>query len=160
MNVLMNNPDYETVLLALAGDKLIVRARRTRGTERFELWGVDTASGTPAWQMAMQGSSPIDPPDEMAGLIDDTGSAWTWKLTATGLVVMKFQAKPNQLILQTFNPVDGISLGSQTIALGRISGDFYESPTFIGWQGDVAYFSLESNIYSLDVTTGKLKAVY
>jgi outer membrane protein assembly factor BamB/ribosomal protein L7/L12 len=160
MKVLVNNPDYEMVPLALSGDKLIVRARRTRGTERFELWGVDAATGTPAWQMVTQGSSPIDPPDEMAGLIDDTGSGWTWKLTATGLVVMKFQAKPNQLVLQTFNPADGTSLGSQTIALGRVSGDFYDIPTIIGWQGDVAYINIDTNLYTLDLTTGKLKAIY
>ena len=160
MKVLLTNPDYSLLPLAMAGDKLIVRARRTRGTERFELWGVDSTSGNQVWQMNMQGFSPIDPPDEMSGLIDDTGSGWTWKLVPTGLVVIKFQAKPNQLVLETFNPADGTSQGKQTLALNRVVGDFYSIPTVIGWQGSVAYLSLESNLYSLDVAAGKLKVIY
>ena len=160
MKVLVTNPDYEFLPLAMAGDKLIVRARRTRGTETFQLWGVQAASGAPAWQLNLDGYSPIDPPNEMSGLIDDTGSGWTWKLASTGLVVGKFQAKPNQLILETFNPATGSSLGKQVIPLKKIPIDFYDIPTVIGWQGDVAYLTINSNIYSLDVKTGQLKIIY
>jgi len=160
MKVLLTNPDYKLLPLSMAGDKLIVRARRTRGTERFELWGVDSASGDRTWQLDLQDSSPIDPPDEMVGLIDDTDSGWTWRLIPSGLVVMKFQAAPNQLVLETFNPADGTSLGKQTIDLKRISGDFYSIPTVIGWHGNVSYLRLESNICTLDATTGKFKLVY
>jgi len=160
MQVLLTNPDYSLLPLSMAGDKLIVRARRTRGSERFELWGVEAASGSLAWRLDMQGASPIDPPNEMSGLIDDSGSGWTWKLAPSGLVLIKFQAKPNQLMLETFNPADGTSQGKQTIALNRVSGDFYSIPTVIAWQDSTVYLSLESNIYSLDVTTGKLKLVY
>ena len=160
MKVLLTNPDYEFLPLAMAGDKLIVRARRTRGTETFQLWGVQAATGAPAWQLNMQGSSPIDPPNEMSGLIDDTGSGWTWKLASTGLVVATFQAKPNQLVLETFNPATGVSLGKQAIPLKRISGDFYDIPSVVGWQGNVAYLNLDLTIYSLDVTTGQLKVIY
>jgi outer membrane protein assembly factor BamB len=160
MRVLATNPDYNLLPLAITGDKLIVRARRTRGTERFELWGLEAASGEQTWQLDMQGSAPIDPPDEMSGLIDDTDWGWTWKLTPTGLVVITFQGKPNQLVMETFNPADGTSQGKQTIALNKVSGNFYSIPTVIGWQGSIVYLSLESNIYTLDVTTGKLKLVY
>jgi len=160
MQVLLSDPDYALLPLAKTGDKLIVRARRTRGTGRFELWGVDAASGSRAWQLDMPGSSPIDPPDEMAGLIDDTESGWTWKLAPAGLVIIKFQADPNQLTLETFDPANSASLGKQTIALKRISGDFYSIPTIIGWQANVAYLHIESGIYSLDLTTGELKVIY
>ena len=73
---------------------------------------------------------------------------------------MRFQAKPNQLVLETFNPANGTSLGKQAIVLKRISGDFYDIPTVIGWQGNVVYLNLELDIYSLDVTTGELKVIY
>ena len=55
MRVLLTNPDYNLLPLVVAGDKLIVRARRTRGTERFELWGVEAASGKQAWQAGHAG---------------------------------------------------------------------------------------------------------
>ena len=160
MKVLMTNPDYELLPLAMAGDKLIVRARRTRGTETFQLWGVDAVSGSQVWQVDMQGSSPIDPPNEMSGLIDNTDFGWTWRLASTGLVVGNFQAQPNQLVLETFNPASGTSLGKKAIPLNNISGDFYDIPTVLSWQGNVAYLSLDLNIYSLDVTTGQLKVIY
>jgi outer membrane protein assembly factor BamB len=160
MKVLLTNPDYELLPLAVAGDKLIVRARKTRGTESFELWGVDAASGTQAWQVNMQGSSPIAPPNEMSGLIDNTGSGWTWRLASTGLVVSSFQAQPNQLVLETFNPATGTSLSKQAIPLKRIEGDFYDIPTVLGWQGIIAYLNIDSSIYSLDIKTGQLKVIY
>ena len=160
MKVLLTNPDYELLPLAVAGDNLIVRARRTRGTEIFQLWGVDTSSGSQVWQVDMQGSSPIDPPNEMSGLIDNTDFGWTWRLASTGLVVCTFQGQPNQLVLETFNPASGTSLGKKAIPLNNISGDFYDIPTVLSWQGNVAYLSLDLNIYSLDVTTGQLKVIY
>jgi len=160
MKVLLTNPDYELLSLAAAGNNLIVRARRTRGTEIFQLWGVDAASGSQVWQVDTQGSSPIDPPNEMAGLIDDTGSGWTWRVATTGLVVVQFQAQPNQLVLETFNPATGASLSKQAIPLINISGDFYSIPSVLGWQGNIGYLNIDSNIYSLDVTTGQLKVIY
>jgi outer membrane protein assembly factor BamB/ribosomal protein L7/L12 len=160
MKVLLTNPDYELLPLAVAGDNLIVRARRTRGTEIFQLWGVDTSSGSQVWQVDMQASSPIDPPNEMAGLIDDTGSGWTWRLATTGLVVVQFQAQPNQLVLETFNPATGASLSKQAIPLKNISGDFYGIPAILGWQGNIGYINIDSNMYSLDVSTGQLKVIY
>jgi hypothetical protein len=108
----------------------------------------------------MQGASPIDPPNEMSGLIDDTSLGWTWKLASSGLVVIEFQAKPNQLVLETFDPATGTSMGKKALPLKRISGDFYDIPTVLGWQGNVAYLSMDLNIYSLDVTTGQLKMIY
>jgi outer membrane protein assembly factor BamB/ribosomal protein L7/L12 len=160
MKVLLTNPDYELLPLGMAGDKLIVRARKTRGSESFELWGVQVDSGSLAWQLNMQGASPIDPPNEMSGLIDDTSSGWTWKLASTGLVVIEFQAKPNQLVLETFNQASGASMGKKAVPLKRVSGDFYGIPKVLGWQGDVAYLTIELNIYSLDVTTSQLKLIY
>jgi hypothetical protein len=38
--------------------------------------------------------------------------------------------------------------------------DFYDIPTVLGWQGNVAYLNIDLNIYSLDVTTVQLKVIY
>ena len=160
MKVLLNDPDYSLLPLGASGDLLIVRARRTRGTERFELWGIKAASGSRTWQMDLQGAAPVDPPNAMSGLIDDTGTGYTWRLGSSGLVVLKFQAKPNQLSLEIFNLANGTLQSQKTLALNNVTGDFYGIPTVIAWRGNVAYISLESNIYSLDITTGTLKVIY
>ena len=160
MGTLVTNADYEFLPLALSGDRLLLRARRTRGTERFELWGVEATSGEQLWQKTLEGASPLDPPNEMVGLVDDTDSGWTWRLVPAGLMLLRFQAAPNQLVVETMNPVDGTSLGEKSIALKKVTGDFYSIPTILGWQGDVVYMVVETNIYAIDTTTGVVKFSY
>jgi outer membrane protein assembly factor BamB/ribosomal protein L7/L12 len=160
LKTLLTNPDYDLLPLTMAGDKLIVRARRTRGSERFELWGLDRTSGEKGWQLDLQSAQPIDPPDELVGLVDNTDIGWTWKLLPGGFVLMKFQAEPNQIVLETINPADGTSQGTLTMDLKKVSGDFYSIPTILGWQGNLVYLSLETSLYVIDITTGKLKFIY
>ncbi len=160
VQTLLANEDYDLIPLAVTGDTLIVRARRTRGTERFELWGVDAASGKQLWQMALQDASPIDPPNEMSGLVDNPDSGWTWRLVPAGLLLVKFQAAPNQIVLDTINPADGTLLDEKVVALTQVTGDFYSVPTVIGWQDNVVYLNVDSDIYALDVTTGEVRFHY
>jgi outer membrane protein assembly factor BamB/ribosomal protein L7/L12 len=160
VQTVLTNEDYDIVPLAVTGDAILVRARRTRGTERFELWDVDATSGKSLWQTVLQGASPIDPPMEMSGLVDDTDSGWTWKLTSAGLVLIKFQAAPNQMVLETINPGDGTVQGQLTVPLADVTGDFYSVPSVIGWQGNVVYLQVESQVLALDVTTGKVLFSY
>jgi ribosomal protein L7/L12/outer membrane protein assembly factor BamB len=160
MKVLLTNPDYDLLPLAVTGDMLLVRARRTRGSERFALWGVNAVSGEPVWQKDLQDAQPIDPPDEMAGLVDDTDWGWTWKLVPNGLTLITFQGEPNQVVLEGINPADGTGQGQQALALKKVSGDFYSIPTIIGWQGSLGYIHLETGIYMLDLSTGQLKSIY
>jgi outer membrane protein assembly factor BamB len=160
IKVLLNNADYNLVPLAQSGDTLVVRAKRTRGTTRFELWRVNPTSGAVVWQRVMESAEPIDPPDEMAGLVDDHDWAWTWRMTAEGLLLLTFKGEPNQLVVETLNPADGTSLAAQTLSLSRISGDFYSIPSVISWQGNVVYLDIENNLYTLDVSNSKLAVIY
>jgi LSD1 subclass zinc finger protein len=153
---LFDNPDYDFVPLAVSGNTLLVSARRTRGTERFELWGVNPISGAQLWQMDLQGAAPIDPPNELSGLVDETKTGWTWRLVQAGLILIKFQANPNQLVLDVINPIDGTLLSEQMVVMKLVTGDFYFIPTVIGWQDNVIYLSLDSKIYVLDISSGKV----
>jgi ribosomal protein L7/L12/outer membrane protein assembly factor BamB len=160
MKTLLSNPDYDFLPLTQSGDRLIVRARRTRGTEKFELWGVEAASGEIAWKIDLQDAKPIDPPNAMAGLVDKTDRGWTWRLTPGGLALIKFEGEPNQVILETYAVANGANLGNKTLALKYISGDFYSIPEVIGEQGGLLYLHIEQNIYSLDLAAAKLKRIY
>jgi len=158
--ILVSDPDYMLVPLTMSGDNLIVRAKKTRGTAQFELWGVNADSGTITWQRNMKNADPIDPPDEMVGLIDDTDWGWAWHLTDAGLVLLTFSGEPNQVVVETLNLADGISLSKQIIPLKKISGDFYAIPSIISWQGSVVYLDIEGGFYSLDLSTMKLDRIY
>jgi len=158
--ILLSNPDYKLEPLAISGDNLLVRAKKSRGTAQFELWGVSADSGTILWQRNLKNAEPIDPPDEMAGLIDDNDRGWSWHITDAGLVLLTFSGEPNQVVVETLNPADGTSLGKETLPLKSVSGDFYSIPSIISWQGSVVYMDVDGSFYSLDLATMKLKLVY
>ena len=154
--ILIENEDYEFLPLGTAGDTLVVRARRTRGTERFEIWGLNPSTGGTLWQIDLQGASPIDPPDEMAGLVDDTDPGFTWRLTPAGLILVKFQANPSQLVLDTIDPLNGLLVNEQVTPLKMVSNEDYSIPKVIGWQEQVVYLNLDSNILALDISSGEV----
>ncbi len=156
LQTLLADEDYEFIPLAINGDTLLVRARRTRGSERFELRGLDATSGEILWQMDLGDAKPIDPPDELVGLVDEGEPGWTWRLLAGQLVLIHFQAAPNQLVIQTLDPADGTLVSEMTVALKGISGDFYSAPEVIGWEGDLVFINIDAKIYCVNVTTGEV----
>jgi outer membrane protein assembly factor BamB len=148
--------DYSLVPLLVSGQRLLVRATRTQGTTRYELWGYDLASGKNLWKRPFINSAPMDPPDAMAGLIDTGDSAWTYQMTPGGLWLITFQAQPNQVNLAQVNLDTGELSNQQSLALGLDSTtDFYEVPNRIASQDPVVWFATESRIYALNPQTGK-----
>jgi len=160
LQLLFEDDSYEMAPLALSGDTLLVLAKRTKGSERIELWGLEPASGTRTWQLIPENASPVAPPYEMTGLVDKGDSGWTWKLTPEGLLLIHFEAEPNQLVLTTYDPANGSSLDERTVSMKDVIGDFYSIPTVIGWQGNEMYFMLDGKIYALDVVAGQLVMEY
>ncbi len=160
IQVLASDPDYDLLPMAVDGGSLLVRAKRTRGTPRFEIRGLDAASGRMLWTKDLGSDQPIDPPDEMAGLIDSGDTGWTWHMLPSGLELIEFQGEPNQIIIETLAPSSGASLGSQKLAMEKISGDFYSVPDVIGWQGPRVYLYIDVQLYVLDLDAGRLRLIY
>lgn len=160
LKLLVQDDAYALVPLTVSGDTLLTLARRTKGSERFELWGLDSASGKRTWQLVPENASPIDPPFEMSGLVDKDESGWTWQLTPNGLLLIQFQAEPNQLVLTTYNLADGSTLDEQTVPVKGVVGDFYSIPGIIGWHNAEMYFNLDGMLYVLDIASGQLVLKY
>jgi hypothetical protein len=134
-----SEPDYKLIPLTKEGDLLIVRAIRTRGTERSELWGVDLAAGEPRWQHVLQ----VSRWHKEAG----SDAAWDWHLTSAGLSVLQIMSDPDQLTVETLNPQTGVSAGQKTIAVD----DSYFSD--IAWTHDAVWVNLRQ-INKVDLQTG------
>ena len=160
LKLLFEDDSYELTPLGFNSDILLTIARRTKGSERFELWGLEPASGERTWQMVPEDAGPIDPPYKMAGLVDNGKSGWTWRLTPAGLLLVRFEADPNQLVIATYNLADGSKLGEKMVPMKGVTGDFYSVPAVIGWHANEVYFILESTVYGLDVATGQLVLKY
>ena len=156
VRTLLEDPDYELVPLMLSDENLLVRVRRTRGSERFELWGLNKDTGARLWEIVLEKSSPIDPPNEMIGLIDGSEQGWSWHPVDDGFLLLDFEAEPNQLVITKVNTADGNHSSEITIPLKSVSGDFYSVPEIIGWRGPLMYLSLDSDLYIVDTSNGKI----
>lgn len=133
------SPDYELVPLTATDNLLVVRATRSRGTERSELWGLDPASGEARWQYVLQTQRWFKEPG--------SGAGWDWHLTPAGLAVLQISSDPDQLLVEVLNPQTGVSAGQKTTPL---ADDYL---TNIAWTDNVAWLALRK-IYKVDLQTG------
>jgi len=160
LNLLLEDDAYEMAPLTLTDDILLVLAKRTKGSQRFELWGLEPASSERIWQLVPENAGPVDPPYEMSGLVDKGKAGWTWRSTPDGLLLIRFEAEPNQLVLITYDLSDGSSIREKTVPMKDVTGDFYSVPVVVGWHGNDMYFALDGKVYVLDVATEQLVMQY
>ncbi len=151
--------DYELVPLALAGDTLIVRSIRTRGSTQFGLWGMDPKYGEKTWEHELKNSEPLDPPDVAMGLVDDDGWAWTWHMMDGQIFLLEFQANPNQLAVSRLDPHSGSVLDEKHLALG-VEDDFYFIPAVLAWQDPTAWLVVDRRIIGVDISSASVKYSY
>lgn len=136
---LTDEPDYDLTPLARHDSILIVRAIRTRGSEREELWGLDAASGELRWQYLLQAQD---------WFYDVAGGQWDCQLTSRGLVVLQVLSDPDQLIFDTLNPHSGVSAGQTST---KLHDDYWPH---IAWTDDVAWLTIWGKLYTVDLDTG------
>ncbi len=157
---MLTDPDYELRPLAAQGDVLLVRALRTRGTRRFELWGVDVASGKKLWQTIFdKEGGPMLGPDRAAGLLskDSEMEVWSAALNANGLNVVRITSKPAlQATVETFGLKDGVSPGRKTVTL-KTGSLLVTIPKELEWRGDSAWFLIDSVVYGINTKTATVE---
>lgn len=154
------DPDYRLVPLAVTGDSLIVRARRTRGSEQWELWALDAklVNTSKQWTFELNDSPPLDPPDAFVSSISDGKSVWTWHLTSSGLTVLRFEAATDDvshaILLDTINVQTGVAGGTQRIPL-NVETIILSAPEVLDRRGDVIWLFVEDQIVAFDAATAK-----
>ncbi|MEO6063888.1 MAG: ribosomal protein L7/L12 [Thermoflexales bacterium] len=153
---MLTDPDYELRPLAAQGDVLLVRALRTRGTRRFELWGVDVTSGKRLWQTIFdKDGGPMLGPDRAAGLLskDSEMEVWSAQLGANGLSVVRVTSKPTlQATVETFGLKDGVSPGRKSVTL-KTGSLLVTIPKELEWRGDTAWLLIDSVVYGINTKT-------
>jgi outer membrane protein assembly factor BamB len=141
---------------------LVVRALRTRGTQRYELWGVEISTGNKLWDVKFGEGGPMrgEGPDYASGFIgkDKDDVAWAAQLTPASVVVLRNTGKPQfQLSVETLSIKDGTSQGQKTIPL-NVSASFYSVPAVLGWHGDVVWLHLDNSYLGVDVRKAEIVA--
>jgi outer membrane protein assembly factor BamB len=139
--LLLEIEDYATTPLAEQGNTLIVRARRTRGSERTELWSLDSASGERTWQHELQANV-------LLNLDPGIGQEWAYRLTSRGLSVIQLLTDPDRLQVQRIDVPTGQVV---YVTSSRLDNDFW---TGVTWTRNSAYLTIR-NLYGVDLETGK-----
>ncbi len=160
LRVALASYNYALSPMTISGDILVALVRRIHDAEGFEIWGLDPLTGESLWQVVPENAKPIDAPFRIVSVIDSAGAAWTSRVDQASLLLLKFQAVPNRIVIETINTTDGARSGQMAFDLLDITDDSYTVPEIVGWQGDVVYFILETRLYGLDVATGQLVLQY
>ncbi len=154
--VTLEDPDYTFVPLTTAGDLLIARAKRQRGSARYELWAIDRAGGQTRWTYNLN----QDPPLEVnSSIIDEDQPVWTWHVTAEGLTILRFKRAVDDVShavsIDTVNLETGVSAGEQDVRLG-VETILLSAPTLLGWQQGTLWFVIEGQVLALDTARGAI----
>ena len=149
----LQNEDYEFTPLSEQGDQLIVLARRTRGTEKFEIWPVNLQTREVGQTIAMGVGKLYDTNYETISKTDEF--VWTWQVYNDVFYIVKFMVSPSQVSIDSYNLKTWAKTATQTLPLSKIGQDSYGLRSVIGWQRRYLFTLLETESYALDIEKGK-----
>ncbi|MEW5986707.1 MAG: PQQ-binding-like beta-propeller repeat protein [Chloroflexota bacterium] len=142
--------DYELTPLAAGENVLVVEARRTRGSERFELWGLDAATGERLWQSILQADEFL----EYSTVLHNTDPGiWTFRVAPAGLLVLQVLPNPSRLSLETLRFTDGTAASQLTIPVDEADSFWFN---VLAWDEQVVWLELDAELAILDLAGGKL----
>jgi outer membrane protein assembly factor BamB len=144
MRTLIEDKEYNLRPLSRHDNILIVLAAPTWDSQRQELWGLDVATGARRWQQSLKAH------DLRKG---SSSGDWDWQLTPQGLVVVQVLRDDARLIVETLDPQTGVSSARQETQLTDVTMPSLYQPM---WTEDTVYLKLDSQIYAIDLATGKL----
>jgi outer membrane protein assembly factor BamB len=148
-SVIHEDADYNFAPLGARDGVLVLRAERTRGTTRLEVWGVDAALGNVKWTYLPQADQYFD--SESSPLYED--GFWTAALTTGGLTVVQMFAEPARAVFQTIPLQSGTASEPVTFAFSTELGGHWTS--VLGWRGNQFWVTESTNVFVVDVTNGQ-----
>jgi outer membrane protein assembly factor BamB len=136
------DPDYDLAPIGAQNGRILTWGVRKRGTEQVEVWGIDSATNTPAWQHTLQAQYLFE--------LQPFDDQWAYRLTPSGLVVLQLLATPEpaELLAQNLDVADGRLLYETT---STTSSDNWDG---LAWTPNHGYLTLDA-IYQLNLATGE-----
>jgi len=135
------DPDYDITLLAEQGERIIAWARRTRGSSKYELWGL-YPTGERIWRHEVQ-------VDTLYG-VSSGRLEGAYHLTPNGIVMVQILDKPEQVLVEMLDPQNGQVTHQSTAELEHASLDA------IVWSTHYAYLGVRGDLYAVDLETGEI----
>lgn len=155
VTMLAQDDGYTLVPQSALNNVLLVRAIRTVGSSREELWGVDAVNGGVLWKFVPQAEKQIPPGDLDVVHESDTGF-WTMQPTLNGVILLQARSKTPRLVVETLGLRDGASSGQKEIPLNvTVESSYWFS--LLGWDGDVAWVEVDlKQFLAVNAATGEV----
>jgi outer membrane protein assembly factor BamB len=135
------DPDYDVTLLAEQEERIIAWARRTRGSSKYELWGL-YPTGERIWRHEVQ-------VDALYG-VSNGRLEGAYHLTRNGIVMVQILDKPEQMLVEILDPQTGQVTHQSTAEIEVASLDA------IVWCSHYAYLTVWGDLYAVDLETGEI----
>ncbi len=138
------DPDYDVLLLAERGDMLLARAKRTRGSVRHELWGLDL-SGKRLWRHPMQA-------DTLHGVESGRGD-WGFRFADDLLVLFQVldDGDKDLLLVETLDAATG-----QVVRESSFEID-YDTLDAVVWGRQSGFLTVGGRVYAVDLVSGAVE---
>jgi hypothetical protein len=147
--VIHESEDYDFSPVGARDGVLVLMAERTRGTRRWELWGVDATLGNVKWTFLPQASQVFG--DTASPLYGE--GAWIAGLTSGGVTVAQMFAEPARAVFQTIPLQSGTASEPVTFNFSNEPGGHWTG--ILGWRGNELWLTESSDVFVIDVTTGQ-----
>ncbi len=136
------DPDHKISLLAEEGEGLIAWAERTRGTARYELWGLSPA-GKPAWRYAAQVEDLLN--------VDQHWAEGVMVAGPDGLYLIQvLEGEPDKMLVELIDPQMGTVAQQSSVKLE------YAGLDAAVWHGNRGYLTASGRLWVLDLTSGEV----
>ncbi len=155
VTMLAQDDGYTLVPQSALNNVLLVRAIRTVGSSREELWGVDAVNGGVLWKFVPQAEKQI-PPGDLDVVHESDSGFWTMQPTLNGVILLQARSKTPRLVVETLGLRDGASSGQKEIPLNvTVESSYWFS--LLGWDGDVAWVEADlKQFLAVNAATGEV----
>lgn len=136
------DPDYDVLLIAEQGDTVLARARRTRGSTRYELWGLESG-GERAWRHEMQADTLLD--------VDSGIADWGFRFAADGLLIAQVLDDPDRILVETLDVETGQVMQESSVEVEHSSLDD------IVWTEQYGFLAVWGDVYTVDLESGAVE---
>lgn len=137
--------DYRLSPLAASGESLVVLARRERGSSRFELWALDSASGARHWERVLDATDPL--------IGESDSGTFTAAIVGDALALLEQREEPEAMGFELIDLRDGTSRVRGPLGVEE-PGDDMRGAVWGGKQ----LLLVTDEIYTVELATGTVRS--
>lgn len=157
---LLAEEDAQFVIVGVVEGVAVVRVVETRGSYEYGLWGVDALTGEVLWKHSLDEAEPLLDTDTASGILSGGESAWAARVMSAGVLVLRAESAPHQLVLQMLDARAGTPNTETAIPLKRLDPDMFYSASLITWRGQRVWLMVDNHIYRVNTATAEVEYIW